>query len=169
MQSMVRASTGWMMKTNTMTVDGFLILVVKNSFFVYLPIDCFVFVQISSCIYPEAPQRSVWSYFFAPPDFLGSDRSDWSDVWRTGQTGPVRIDMVALILPPAELEHCSTTLFESESSLGTILLIELSDCSSTTGFSLSSVKSEFLLNRPSFWHDRLAWSPRVSFSAQADF
>ena len=57
------------MKTNTMTVDAFLILVVKNSFFVCLPIDCFLFVQTSSCIYSEAPQRSVLA-------FLMPDRID---------------------------------------------------------------------------------------------
>ena len=33
------------MKSNKMTDDAFLILVVKNSFFVCLPIDCFVFFR----------------------------------------------------------------------------------------------------------------------------
>ena len=76
------------MKSNKMIDDAFLILVVKKSLFVCFPIDCFVFVQISFCIYPEAPQRSAWSYFL---------HHQTSQV----QTGPVRTDMVALILPPS--------------------------------------------------------------------
>jgi len=82
------------MKSNKMTDDAFLILVVNNFFFICLSIDCFVFVQISSCIYPETPQRLAWPYLL-------------------GQIGLVRTDMVALTCPPAELEHCSTILFES--------------------------------------------------------
>ena len=67
-------------------------------------------------------------------------------VWQTGQTGPSEPIWLLLSCPPAELEHCSTILFESWTSLGIILPIELSD---STGFSLSSVKLEFLFNPPS--------------------
>ena len=137
------------MKSNKMVDDAFLILVVKNSFFVCLPINCFVFAQIFSCIYPEAPQRSAWSYFLhyqtSQVQTSQTGLTNWSD--RSYQN---RFGYSYLAPPRPNFEHCSTTLFESGSSLGIILLIELSDCSSTTGFSLSSVKSEFLFNHPSF-------------------
>jgi len=135
------------MKSNKMIDGAFLILVVKNSF-VCLPTDCFVFARTSSCIYLEAPQRSAWSYFL---------HHQTSQV-QTSQTGLTNRSEqschnrygCSYLAPPAKHEHCSTILFESRSSLGTILLIELSNCSSTIGFSLSSVKSEFLFNRSFF-------------------
>ena len=83
---------------------------------------------------------------------------------------PVMSEPIWLLLSCllAELEHCSATSFEVWSPLGTIWAMELADVSSTVGFSLSCVKSEFLFNHPFFLHDRLAWSPCVSFSAQTD-
>ena len=76
--------------------------------------------------------------------FRPTGLTNWSDRSCQNRYG------CSYLAPPAELENYSTTLFESWSPLGTVLLIELSDCSSTTGFSLSSVKSKFLFNRPSF-------------------
>ena len=52
--------------------------------------------------------------------------------------------------PPAELGFCSAILFETYSRSGAICSIELADVSSTAGFSILYVKSEFLLNLPSF-------------------
>ena len=54
--------------------------------------------------------------FFAPPDFPGLDWSDRSDKL----IRPVLSEPIWLLLscPPAELEHCSTTLFEQNHHWG---------------------------------------------------
>jgi hypothetical protein len=70
--------------------------------------------------------------------------------------------------PLAEHDCCSTILFVTCSLLGTIWSVELADDFSIVGFSVSSVKSEFLFNLPSFWHDRLVWSPCDYFSVLTD-
>jgi hypothetical protein len=45
-----------MMKTNVMTVDASLLLVMKNSTFAFLT-DCFAFVRLSSGIYTVTQQN----------------------------------------------------------------------------------------------------------------
>ena len=66
---------------------------------------------------------------------------------------PVPSESVALrssCPPPAELDFCSAVSFETYSTSGAICSIELADVSSTVSFSILYVKSEFLLNLPSF-------------------
>ena len=97
----------------------------------------------------------------ALPEFLARPvRSVWTPV------RPVSLVPVAFrsSCPPAELDHCSSISLETCSTTEEIWSIKLADDSSMFGFSMSIVKSEFLFNILSFWHDRLASSSYVYFS-----
>ena len=71
-------------------------------------------------------------------------------VWRTGQTSPVRPDMVALILPPSRSWTLFSYIIWSMVSIGDNLSNRTSRCFFNGHIFLSCVKSEFLFNRPSF-------------------
>jgi hypothetical protein len=70
--------------------------------------------------------------------------------------------------PPTELDCCSTMFFWNMFITGENLISRTSQWFFNIQFSMSSVKSEFLFNLPSFWHNRLVWSPCAYFSVLAD-
>jgi hypothetical protein len=66
------------MKTNMMTVDASLLLVMKNSTFAFLT-DCFAFAQLSSDIYATIQQNLVSS---SPPCCLPGYSRIYQNFWR---------------------------------------------------------------------------------------